>query len=761
MIRTTLLLLMTLVVAPALVTNGAVASPMTDLTTLISGIDTDTLTSFVEHLEGFDGRVMGTDSNHVARAWIEDKFDDYGYDSIYHDSFTVVIDDQDSTCYNIVATKTGTYYPDQQIIVGAHFDTKHAYPGANDNGSGVAGLLAIAKALSNVSTDMTVVLIAFDAEEYSYQGSKHYADSVITDTNDVVCMYNLDQIGNDGDAGSENQAALYYGPDRTYAELWSYMAESLLSFKGRLCSYTGHSDHQYFAELGIPVCFVLEYDISDDYHSASDVSTNMDFTYLTKVVKASLAAAYAAAMPQPALSFTYPYGRPDVINPVSPTSFRVQVDSSWDGEVTSGSQYLVYEIDGDALDSVALDHLGDGLYEATIPLVDDNDWVKYWVSMSDPTSGRFSDPDTIKAVVATEIEIVLDDDFETDEYWSASGTATSGTWERAVPSDGAAIFGAPSDDFDSSGIAYITDNEDYPNFVDVDGGTVTLTSPVIDLDSVKARVTYARWFSNVTRLDATSNDQERHNDVMRVIVDNGSTEAQADSVGPVDRADGLWYVHNFLVQDFVTPSATVQVKFEAEDGGTDSQVEAGLDAVLVMAYDNDGDALEITTTSLPDGTAQVAYSQQLETNNDTSTLVWQDKYGDLVGTGFALSTGGELFGSHDSVVTIGFVAQVVDDDLVPDERTFEIDIATCCDTRVGDANGLGGDEPTIGDVSVMIDAKFISGYCEGIINCLSEADVNQSGGDCPTCDDVTIGDISTLYDYLFITGPELGLNDCL
>ncbi len=85
----------------------------------------------------------------------------------------------------------------------------------------------------------------------------------------------------------------------------------------------------------------------------------------------------------------------------------------------------------------------------------------------------------------------------------------------------------------------------------------------------------------------------------------------------------------------------------------------------------------------------------------------------------------------------------------------------CCVDRVGDANGLGGDEPTIGDVSVMIDAKFITGTCDGIIECLDEADVNQSGPPkAATCGDVTIGDISILIDYLFITGSTLGLNSC-
>ena len=88
---------------------------------------------------------------------------------------------------------------------------------------------------------------------------------------------------------------------------------------------------------------------------------------------------------------------------------------------------------------------------------------------------------------------------------------------------------------------------------------------------------------------------------------------------------------------------------------------------------------------------------------------------------------------------------------------------SCCVGRVGDANGDGRDEPTIGDVSVMINVSFIYGYvyCEDFFPCVAEADINQSGGFNPACTDVTIGDISILIDYLFITGPSVGLPYCL
>ncbi len=91
--------------------------------------------------------------------------------------------------------------------------------------------------------------------------------------------------------------------------------------------------------------------------------------------------------------------------------------------------------------------------------------------------------------------------------------------------------------------------------------------------------------------------------------------------------------------------------------------------------------------------------------------------------------------------------------------TVVLSIASCCEDRVGDVNGSGEDEPTIGDVSVLIDALFL-GADWSVVPCLAEADINLSGGEEPTEADITIGDVSYLIDYLFITGNELGLPDC-
>jgi hypothetical protein len=85
-------------------------------------------------------------------------------------------------------------------------------------------------------------------------------------------------------------------------------------------------------------------------------------------------------------------------------------------------------------------------------------------------------------------------------------------------------------------------------------------------------------------------------------------------------------------------------------------------------------------------------------------------------------------------------------------------VVGCCSGKVGDVNGIGGDVPTISDITALVDWLFIDNIRP---DCLEEADVNLSGtlSDPPLdWSDVTIGDISTLIDHLFINQPPLA--DC-
>lgn len=82
-------------------------------------------------------------------------------------------------------------------------------------------------------------------------------------------------------------------------------------------------------------------------------------------------------------------------------------------------------------------------------------------------------------------------------------------------------------------------------------------------------------------------------------------------------------------------------------------------------------------------------------------------------------------------------------------------LISCCQGRVGDVNGVGGDEPTIADISMLIDHLFLT---QRSLWCPAEADINLSGGANPkqgAGGDITISDVSMLIEYLFLDGTYL------
>jgi aminopeptidase YwaD len=69
--------------------------------------------------------------------------------------------------------KKGTDTAKAPVIVSAHWDTPKGYPGADDNASGCSALLAIARVLSDVTIERTVVFVMFGLEEVGYSGRMH------------------------------------------------------------------------------------------------------------------------------------------------------------------------------------------------------------------------------------------------------------------------------------------------------------------------------------------------------------------------------------------------------------------------------------------------------------------------------------------------------------------------------------------------------------------------------------------------------------
>ena len=108
------------------------------------------------------------------------------------------------TSYNVTAAKPSTFKKkgtNDIIVVGAHHDSVAGAPGANDDASGTAMVLELARVFKTLPTDTELRFVTFGAEEVGLLGSEHYVSELSeNEKNRIVGMFNLDMVGS-RDAG--------------------------------------------------------------------------------------------------------------------------------------------------------------------------------------------------------------------------------------------------------------------------------------------------------------------------------------------------------------------------------------------------------------------------------------------------------------------------------------------------------------------------------------------------------------------------------
>jgi hypothetical protein len=379
--------------------------------------------------------------------------------------------------------------------------------------------------------------------------------------------------------------------------------------------------------------------------------------------------AVGVSTPGPGLVISYPLGTPDMLTPDLATTFDVEVSGTLGGSQVPGSGQLHYSIDGAAYDSVFMTQTGADSYEAELPALSCGSRINFFVSVEEASSGTFYDPDPsrpLSAISASGVSTVFSDDFESDQGWTVSGTATDGQWGRGVPIGGG-DRGDPPSDFDGSGSCFLTDNVDGNS--DVDGGVTSLTSPAFDLSAGDVRIHYERWYSNHTGDDP-------YNDIFEVYVsdDDGSSWQLVETVGPVDEADGGWYEHTFWVGDYVTPTSQVRVRFDASDLAAGSIVEAALDDFAIESFSCSAPELVIETSSFPEWTADFYFEEQLAGSGGVPPYTWADRDNDLVGSGLVLGANGLLSGTPNSAGALSFIAELTDASSNVVEKGLSVDV---------------------------------------------------------------------------------------
>jgi len=194
----------------------------------------------------------------------------------------------------------------QTVIVTAHHDhmgisNGHIYRGADDNASGVAGLLAVARALTQgkVHPRRSVLFVAYDGEERIFLGSYFYATHPVVPLNQTIATLNLDMIGrNEDDANwptppdrnvnMVNVLGTRYNPAlRQVIDRENRLERLKLDYKMDVVdpdSLWSRSDHFWFATLHIPQ-MEFQTGLHPDYHTENDTWDRINYPKLTRIAR--------------------------------------------------------------------------------------------------------------------------------------------------------------------------------------------------------------------------------------------------------------------------------------------------------------------------------------------------------------------------------------------------------------------------------------------------------------------------------------------
>lgn len=283
------------------------------------------------------------------------------------------------------------------------------------------------------------------------------------------------------------------------------------------------------------------------------------------------------------LLIAFPAGRPAQVPAGQSSTIQISI-TEVNAALLPGSARLFARVDGGSFVESALTPLDGDLYEAMLPAADCGARVDYYVE-AQTTTGAFvrspSDaPANFYSADSVVITLLVDDTIETDLGWTVGAigdTATTGIWNRMDPEPTPA---QPGDDHttDPGVLCWVTDGRAGSSIgtFDVDNGRTTLTSPVYDLSGrTDPYISYWRWYSN-------NQGSAPNADVFTVQITDGSVWTTVEIVGPAGpEAGGGWYYHEFRVADFVSPNASVRMRFIAEDAGGGSIVEAAVDDLQI------------------------------------------------------------------------------------------------------------------------------------------------------------------------------------
>lgn len=275
-------------------------------------INPDNIKHYMQGLVNFKTRFMLADNRREIAYWIKDRFISSGYANTIIDSFQNTLSFPLESAvyhttwqYNVIATMEGIKNPDDICVLGAHYDCFimgpetnpfEFAPGANNNASGVAACLEIARVLKKMAfkPKYSIKFIAFGAEEFmtcyidGKSGSEHFVSQVCNSNQRLKLMVDNNQISYlpsfcdwqldfQNCPGSEWVTNLAHYICERYTVITSVDTNDHINF----------TDAFYFWKAGCPTIFFEEFYFNPYTFTEEDIIENCNIPYCAEVTKIS------------------------------------------------------------------------------------------------------------------------------------------------------------------------------------------------------------------------------------------------------------------------------------------------------------------------------------------------------------------------------------------------------------------------------------------------------------------------------------------
>jgi leucyl aminopeptidase len=271
----------------------------------INELSADTIKSYVQWMQDKHTRFFLSDNRKQIATEIKNKFIQLGYLNTRIDSFYLSADWNGTTYntwqYNVIARLEGNYDPGKIYVLGSHWDCVvdegdpfAESPGANDNASGVASIIEIARVLKKLSftPKYTIEFVAFAAEENDLNGSGDYAKKASDNGVDIVMMLNNDMIAYEpgSDPSSWNLNVMHYRNSNSLRSLFVQYGElyTELNFTHRISDREEGDSFSFYNE-GYEALFIISDAEDTYYHTTGDIASNYNFNYCREVTAVSCA----------------------------------------------------------------------------------------------------------------------------------------------------------------------------------------------------------------------------------------------------------------------------------------------------------------------------------------------------------------------------------------------------------------------------------------------------------------------------------------